>query len=327
MSNQYKTGVVTTLEQVFLSREFERARDRQALLHDRTQGTGLQELEQVLLSDHCGGQRDRSPHVTQVAETPPAEVWSDNAVSTVLPSGLRENNRHRAIAAVSGIAAAALVVAGLASGGAQQRRGTCRLKARAPAPICWQGAVSGSPAGLSPGPADAGGTLAAVGLERAVAHVLRSTGPGWAERTPTRRDGRGSSRDDRHVGPIAHSARIARIAAERAHGLRDGRCHGLDVSDASGGSGAPWCDGTGCRRGRQHGDNGGHCCHHCHQPSRQRCPGRRARDRCAPRRNDRRSRWRRSDRHRSHTRSQCNNGMTTRDDGCVVVSCWPPTTA
>jgi len=123
MSNQYKTGVMTTLEQVFLSREFERARDRQALLRDRTQGTGLQELEQVLLSDHCGGQRDRSPHVTQVAETPPAEAWSDNAVLTVLPSGLRENNRHRAIAAVSGIAAAALVVAGLASGGAHQRQG------------------------------------------------------------------------------------------------------------------------------------------------------------------------------------------------------------
>jgi len=123
MANQYKTGVVTTLEQVFLSREFERAHDRQALLHDRTQGTGLQELEQVLLSDHFGGQRDRSPHVTQVAATPPAAPWPDNAVLTMLPSGLRENNRHRSIAAVSGVAAAALVVAGLASGGAHQRQG------------------------------------------------------------------------------------------------------------------------------------------------------------------------------------------------------------
>ena len=32
MSNQYETGVVTSLEQVFLSWEFARARDRQALL-------------------------------------------------------------------------------------------------------------------------------------------------------------------------------------------------------------------------------------------------------------------------------------------------------
>jgi len=163
MANQYKTGVVTTLEQVFLSREFERAHDRQALLHDRTQGTGLQELEQVLLSDHCGGQRDRSPHVTQVAETPPAEAWSDNAVLTVLPSGLRENNRHRAIAAVSGIAAAALVVAGLASGGAQQRQGEVSAQGPRTGSHPLPGGRSGSPAGLSPGPAGAGGALAASG--------------------------------------------------------------------------------------------------------------------------------------------------------------------
>ena len=79
MSNQYKTGVVTTLEQVFLW-EFACARDRQALLHDRTLGTGLPAARAGPPLGSFGGQRDRSPHVTQVAETSPAAASPENAV-------------------------------------------------------------------------------------------------------------------------------------------------------------------------------------------------------------------------------------------------------
>ena len=58
VSNQCKAGVVTNLEQVFLSREFARTLDRRALFPDRAYGTGLEELEQVPHSHHFGGRRD-----------------------------------------------------------------------------------------------------------------------------------------------------------------------------------------------------------------------------------------------------------------------------
>lgn len=91
--HQYKAAV-TRLEQVFLSREFEDARDER-VLHSVTQAAG---------------------------ELPPARRLED-AVVAMLPTVPRESTRHRAIAAASGVAAAALVVAGLASRSAQQRRG------------------------------------------------------------------------------------------------------------------------------------------------------------------------------------------------------------
>ncbi len=124
MSNQYQTGAVTSLEQVFLSEQFGRS------------------------------------HLTRADEVPPAVLWPDNAVLTALTSVLRESNRHRAIAAVSGIAAAAMVVAGLASGGAQHVRGVVSAEAPRTGPRPFPGSGSGPSSGLSTVPMVAGGTLA-----------------------------------------------------------------------------------------------------------------------------------------------------------------------
>ena len=216
MSNQYKAGVVTTLEHVFLSREFARTLDRRALFHDRAQGTGLEELEQVPHSDHFGGRRDRSPHVTEAAGTSQAALWPENAVSRVLPSGLRENNRAPRHCR------------------GQRRRGSSAGRRRAR--LRWCAAAAGERVGSRPahrlpfgteGPRRlSGGAVAwpgwrrrdargVVRLERCATRVPDGTAgahgdgtadPSGTERTATRRDGRGSARDDRHVGPIARSA-------------------------------------------------------------------------------------------------------------------------
>ncbi len=114
MSDQQKTGVITSLEEVFLSREFGRSPSREVSFkgHPREVGEPPQ-LEQVFLSETFG-------HPEAVAATrefvPPAPALA------VLPGrGVveRDTTRYRAIAAVSGVAAAALVVVGVVSGTGQ----------------------------------------------------------------------------------------------------------------------------------------------------------------------------------------------------------------
>ena len=174
--------------------------DRRALFHDRAQGTRPEALEQVPHSDRFGGLCYRSPHVTEAAGTSQAARAGERGVESSAVRAAGEN-RSRVVAAVSGVAAAALVVAGLASGGAQQRQGTCRLSARARAPIRHRGAASAPRRGRRQA------RLAPAGSSRhrqarAVRDVLLTgqpahtgTGqpnPSGTERTVTRRDGRGS---------------------------------------------------------------------------------------------------------------------------------------
>ncbi len=182
MSHQGRTGIATSLEQVFLSREFAQP-PRRALLGDRARGAGLPAFEQVLLLDRLrrrarpvascdadGGVTVRCP---VAGERGPDRAAVHAAVlPSALPSVLRESNRHRAIAAVSGIAAAALVVAGLASGGAPHGQGGLSAqgpRAGAHPPV---GSHSGSQAGLSPGAGGAGGTLAASSGSSGSPHAL-----------------------------------------------------------------------------------------------------------------------------------------------------------
>src|SRR5580700_11985756 len=144
MSDQYK-GAVTSLEQVFLSREFEDARDRR----------------KISLSEQFGRPRHQSRSVTQAGEELPPPFRLEDAVAAMLPTVPRVSSRHRAIAAASGVAAAALVVAELASGSAQHTRGDISAQ----------------------------GSGASVESSRAGSHPLRVGGSG----SPG-----GAARDDRH---------------------------------------------------------------------------------------------------------------------------------
>jgi hypothetical protein len=167
MSDQYK-GAVTSLEQVFLSREFEDARDRRVLLENRTEDADVQELAEISFSEQFGRPRHQSRSVTQAAEELPSELRLEDAVVAMLPTVPWESSRHRAIAAASGVAAAALVVAGLASGSAQQRRGDISAQGSSASvesthagshPLVGGG--SGSPSALSSGRAGASAAQAA----------------------------------------------------------------------------------------------------------------------------------------------------------------------
>jgi hypothetical protein len=120
MSDQNKG--VTSLEQVFLSSEFEDARDRRVLLENRRVDADVQELAETSFSEQFGRPRHESRSVSQAAEALPPPLRLEDAVVAMLPTVPRESSRHRAIAAASGVAAAALVVAGLVSGSATQGR-------------------------------------------------------------------------------------------------------------------------------------------------------------------------------------------------------------
>ena len=139
-------------------------------------GAGPPAFEHVLLSDRLRRQRDPSPRVTQTATSPSVALWPESAALTglpsVLPSVLRESNRHRAIAAVSGIAAAAMVVAGLASGGAPHTQGGLSAQGQRAGAHPPARSHSGSQAGLSPGSGGAGGTLAVSSGSSGSPHAL-----------------------------------------------------------------------------------------------------------------------------------------------------------
>ncbi len=116
MSDQREAVVITGLEEVFTSGEFGRTSVRRPLLGSvPKESSGAAQLEQV----------------------------------AVLSMPRRESNRHRALAAVSGIAAAAMVVAGLAAGTAQSGRAD-RSARGAPVGVSAV-AGSGTPPGESGG--------------------------------------------------------------------------------------------------------------------------------------------------------------------------------
>jgi hypothetical protein len=119
MSDQEEAGVIYSLEEVFLSREFGRAPLRRARVTGGTEELAdTPELEQVFLSETFG-KPQAVPALRAVPREP--EPVPDHAPGT-LPFVPRESTRHRAVAAVSGVAAAALVVAGVASGNGQPGR-------------------------------------------------------------------------------------------------------------------------------------------------------------------------------------------------------------
>jgi hypothetical protein len=119
MSDQEEAGVIASLEEVFLSREFGRAPVRRAWVTGGVEeASDTPELEQVFLSETFG-KPQAVPALRAVPGEP--EPVPDHPPGT-LPFVPRESTRHRAVAAVSGVAAAALVVAGVASGNGQPGR-------------------------------------------------------------------------------------------------------------------------------------------------------------------------------------------------------------
>ena len=133
MSEQREGGTITSLEEVFLSREFGQASVRRAPAHRRSEEVAevpqLEEvflseappLEDVFLSENFGRPERVAARRSHVLLPEPV----DHAVAVVTPlHPVRESTRYRAIAAVSGVAAAALVVAGVASGGGHAGRPT-----------------------------------------------------------------------------------------------------------------------------------------------------------------------------------------------------------
>ncbi|MGO8824560.1 MAG: hypothetical protein ACLQU9_04900 [Acidimicrobiales bacterium] len=120
MSDQKKSGVITSLEEVFLSREFGREFQPVPVQHDSIGGVteeGIRpsQLEQVFLSEDFGKPRVQGVAPPEAAEA--GRIGAGRQAGTVLAFAPRESTRYRAVAAVSGIAAAALVVAGVTSGG------------------------------------------------------------------------------------------------------------------------------------------------------------------------------------------------------------------
>ena len=126
MSDQQATGigVVLDLEELFGSREFGRRPARLVPAVPATVASEPAQLEQVFLSDVFGSPDVVAAAVRVLEESTPA---LSGQPTLVLLSGGGEgapgrdtaHPQHRAIAAVSGVAAAALAMAGLASGPGQ----------------------------------------------------------------------------------------------------------------------------------------------------------------------------------------------------------------
>ncbi len=147
------TGVVLDLEELFLSREFGRRPARAVSTAPAMVASEPAQLEQVFLAD-VFGHPEVVAAAAQVVEEP-APALSGRPTLVLLKGGgegatARDTTHHRAIAAVSGVAAAALAVAGLAPG-------TGQGPGRAPVTEQAQGAVSNlgqtaSRGGSQPGP-------------------------------------------------------------------------------------------------------------------------------------------------------------------------------
>jgi hypothetical protein len=136
MSDQWRPGAVISLEEIFRSREFgRRPARRQGAPVAAVEATDPPRLEEVFLSELFG-------HPEAIAVPAPFSV--SPAVPSVvgptlvlLPGGAdpqRDFTRHRgAIGAVSGVAAAALVVAGMTSGtGSRSQQPTISAEGQPP---------------------------------------------------------------------------------------------------------------------------------------------------------------------------------------------------
>ncbi len=136
MSEQADTDDSTSLEEVFNSREFGRVAGVEEVVVTKEFGVatrfvapvlgnavvGLSDppFEDVLHSARAGRSLTLVPPLPAGAPVGIAMPAEDAAVTPLDPRR-PERNRYRAVAAVSGIAAAALVVAGITSGTVQQR--------------------------------------------------------------------------------------------------------------------------------------------------------------------------------------------------------------
>lgn len=124
MSDQQETGigVVLDLEELFLSREFGRRPVRALSSAPAAAASEPAQLEQVFLSEVFGHPEVLT--ITTPVVTLDAPALSGGPALVLLPGGGErgtglESARARTIAAVSGVAAAAFAVAGLASGTGQ----------------------------------------------------------------------------------------------------------------------------------------------------------------------------------------------------------------
>jgi hypothetical protein len=186
-----------TLEEVFSSRDFARsqrgaaggagglavagtrqvlfsAESGSALSSGSEEGANDQGLEDVLLSPQFGKPLRLVPPLEPAGATPAAA-----RVVVPFPTMAPGDNRYRAIAAVSGIAAAALVVAGVSTGTGQARPGG-DIAALGQHPAAQRGGL-GSLGRVSTGtPAPGAGTpnaalASAIGSSPPASHVLNAT--------------------------------------------------------------------------------------------------------------------------------------------------------
>jgi hypothetical protein len=150
MSDQKEAGAVTSLEEVFLSREFGRLPSRGiSSVRFTDEVAEPPQLEQVFLSREFG-------HPEAVTATTPALVAPVPALAVLPGRAERDNTRYRAIAAVSGVAAAALVVVGIAAGTGQPTKQPT-VSAQGPHGSNPIGG-GGSPQGTTPTPGSPGVT-------------------------------------------------------------------------------------------------------------------------------------------------------------------------
>jgi hypothetical protein len=174
MSDQKEAGAVTSLEEVFLSREFGRLPSRGiSSVRFTDEVAEPPQLEQVFLSREFG-------HPEAVTATTPALVAPVPALAVLPGRAERDNTRYRAIAAVSGVAAAALVVVGIAAGTGQPTKQPT-VSAQGPHGSNPIGG-GGSPQGTTPTPGSPGVTPAAAagsgsGSGTPVAQLTSATTP------------------------------------------------------------------------------------------------------------------------------------------------------
>jgi hypothetical protein len=146
------TGVVLDLEELFLAREFGRRPAWSVSTAPATVPSEPAQLEQVFLSEFFGHPEVVAAAIRVVEE--PAPARSGRPTLVLLRGGGegaigRDTTHRRAIAAVSGVAAAALAVAGLAS---ETGRGPGRAPVTEQAQGAPNPAQSGSVGAPQPGP-------------------------------------------------------------------------------------------------------------------------------------------------------------------------------
>lgn len=213
--------VITSLEEVFLSKEFERFRARQlgvaGIAPDVLAPTGLDKrlssefgeagpaLEQVFLSDAFGRARPVS--------FPPDHACSADAIgSVVVPFALsrRHLTSSRAMVAASGAAAAALVIAGVAGGGGHPAHPTIAAEGQRPArPSPRSGPVPATPRNA---PVASGAAPQAISVAVGTARTAQTA------ITPTARANSGLYAATATVVPSAGTASPAATAATSSPG-------------------------------------------------------------------------------------------------------------